>query len=148
MVQRRYLTLFIVLLIFFCSVYVASLVNDDFGAFSVNEVTIPTQSYTVRGTLYTPKGINGKVPAFALAHGLSNSKEVLSGIALELARNGYVALTIDEKGHGESDAGFDVTDPTLGLGAAVAYLSTLPYVNANLIGICGHSMGAGAVRAT
>jgi dienelactone hydrolase len=148
MVQRRYLTLIVVLVIFFGSAYGASLLNDDFGRLSVTEATILAQGYTIRGTLYSPKGITGKVPAFALAHGVSNTKEVLSGIALELARNGYVALTIDEKGHGESDAGFGVTDPTLGLGAAVAYLSALPYVNANLIGVCGHSMGAGAVRAT
>ncbi len=148
MFQRRYLTLLVILVIFFSSAYGASLINDDFGALSVTEETIPAQGYTIRGTLYAPKGIIGKVPAFALAHGVSNTKEVLSSIALELARNGYVALTIDEKGHGESDAGFDVIDPTLGLGAAVKYLSTLPYVNANLIGVCGHSMGAGAVRAT
>lgn len=148
MVQRRYLTLLLVLVIFFGSAYGASLINDDFGALSVTEVTIPAQGYTIRGTLYAPKSVSGKIPAFALAHGVSNSKEVLSGIALELARNGYVALTIDEKGHGESDAGYDFTDPTLGLSAAVTYLSSLPYVNANLIGVCGHSMGAGAVRAT
>ena len=148
MLQRRYLTLLVVLVIFFGSAYGASLINNDFGALTVTEVTIPAQGYTIRGTLYAPKSIIGKAPAFALAHGISNSKEVLSGIALELARNGYVALTIDEKGHGESDAGYDVIDPTLGLGAAVTYLSSLPYVNANLIGVCGHSMGAGAVRAT
>jgi len=148
MVQRRYLTLLVILGIFFGSVYWASLINTDFGGVKVTEVTIPAQGYTIRGTLYTPKNMTGKAPAFALAHGISNAKEVLSGIALELARNGYVALTIDEKGHGESDAGFGVTDPTLGLGSAVAYLTTLPCVNSNLIGVCGHSMGAGAVRAT
>ncbi|MGD0804750.1 MAG: alpha/beta hydrolase [Candidatus Bathyarchaeia archaeon] len=148
MVKRRYLTLLVLLLVFFGSVYVASLINDDFGGLSVTEVTIPAQGYTIRGTLYSPKDVSGKIPAFALAHGVSNTKEVLSGIALELARNGFVALTIDEKGHGESDAGFGVNDTTLGLSSAVAYLSTLPYVNANLIGVCGHSMGAGAVRAT
>ena len=148
MVQRRYLTLLIVLAIFFNSAYGASLFNTDFGGVSVTEVTIPAQGYTICGTLYAPKNIIGKVPALALAHGVSNTKEVLSGIALELARNGYVALTIDEKGHGESSTGFGVIDPTLGLGSAVTYLTTLPYVNASLIGVCGHSMGAGAVRVT
>jgi len=59
-----------------------------------------------------------------------------------------VALTIDEKGHGESDTGVGVTDTTLGLEAAVEYLATLPAVNPNLIGVAGHSMGAEAVRAT
>ena len=98
MVQRRYLTLLLVLIVFFGSAYAASLINTDFGGVNVTEVTIPAQGYTIRGTLYTPKDITGKAPAFALAHGISNTKEVLSGVALELARNGYVALTIDEKG--------------------------------------------------
>lgn len=147
MIQRRYLTLIIVLAIFSGSAYYASQFGNDFGDVSVQPVTIKGSGYDISGLIYAPKNLTGKVPAFALAHGVSNSKEVLSGVALELARNGYVALTIDEKGHGESDAGLGVSDPTLGLGSAVIYLNSLPYVNVNRIGVGGHSMGAGAVRA-
>jgi dienelactone hydrolase len=148
MVQRRYITLVLLLAVFFGSVFAAAQVGRDFGGVSVAEVTIPTDGYNIRGTLYTPTGVSGRVPAFALAHGVSNAKETLGGLALELARNGYVALTIDEKGHGESDTGVGVTDTTLGLNAAVEYLASLPTVNPNRIAIAGHSMGAGAVRAT
>ena len=148
MVQRRYITLLLVLAIFLGSVYAAAQIGVDFGGVNVKEVTIQAQGYSVRGTLYTPNGVSGKVPAFALAHGVSNAKETLGGLALELARNGYVALTIDEKGHGESDTGIGVTDLTLGLGSAVTYLASLPDVDANRIGVAGHSMGAGAVRET
>jgi dienelactone hydrolase len=147
MVQRRYLTLLILLIIFSGSTYAAALLDTDMGNVSREDVTIAGPGYSIRGTLYTPKGLVGKTPALALVHGVSNSREVFSGVALELARNGYVALTIDEKGHGESDPGVGVTDPTLGLGSAVAYLASLPYVDANRIGMGGHSMGAGAVRA-
>ncbi|MCX6648990.1 MAG: alpha/beta hydrolase [Candidatus Bathyarchaeota archaeon] len=148
MVQRRYITLLLVLAIFLGSVYAAAQIGVDFGGVNVKEVTIQAQGYSIRGTLYTPNGVSGKVPAFVLAHGVSNAKETLGGPALELARNGYVALTIDEKGHGESDTGIGVTDSTLGLGSAVTYLASLPDVDANRIGVAGHSMGAGAVRAT
>lgn len=147
MVRRRYLTLLILLIIFFGSAYAAAQLDTDMGNVTREDVTIAGPGYSIRSTLYAPKGLVGKTPALALAHGVSNSKEVLSGVALELARNGYVALTIDEKGHGESDSGVGVTDPTLGLGSAVAFLASLPYVDANRIGIGGHSMGAGAVRA-
>jgi hypothetical protein len=147
MVQRRYLTLLLALAIFFGSVYSAAQIGGDFGGVTVQEVTIPAQGYNIRGTLYAPKDVSGRMPAFALAHGVSNAKEVLGGVALELARNGYIALTIDEKGHGESDTGIGITDFTLGLGSAVTYLATLPNVDANRIGVAGHSMGAGAVRA-
>ncbi len=148
MIQHRYLTLLILLSIFFGSVYVATQIGHDFGGVSIKDVIIQAQGYTVRGTLYTPYSVSGKLPAFALAHGVSNAKETLSGLALELARNGYMALTVDEKGHGESDTGIGVTDSTLGLGSAVTYLTSLPNVDANRIGVAGHSMGAGAVRAT
>jgi len=147
MVQRRYTTLVLILAVFFGSVFASAQIGRDFGTVRVEEVTIPADGYIIRGTLYTPVGASG-VPAFALAHGVSNAKETLGGLALELARNGYVALTIDEKGHGESDTGVGVTDTALGLEAAVEYLATLPAVNPNLIGVAGHSMGAGAVRAT
>ncbi len=148
MVQRRYLTLLLLIALFFGSIYAAAQVGQDFGAVTVQEITIPAEGYNIQGTLYTPVDLQGKAPAFALTHGVSNAKETLGGIALELARNGYVALTIDEKGHGESDTGIGVIDPTLGLGAAVNYLASLPNVYANRIAIAGHSMGAGAVRAT
>ena len=148
MVRRRYLTLLLVLAIFFGSVYAAAQIGDDFGGVTVQEVSIQAQGYNIRGTLYTPSGVSGKVPAFALAHGVSNAKETLGGVALELARNGYIALTLDEKGHGESDTGIGMTDLTLGLGSAVTYLASLPSVDTNRVGVAGHSMGAGAVRAT
>ena len=148
MVQRRYLSLLLVLAIFLGSVYAAAQIGRDFGAIRVEEVTIQASGYSIRGTLYMPTVVSGKVPAFALAHGVSNAKETLGGLALELARNGYVAFTIDEKGHGESDPGFSVADYTLGLGSAVTYLESLSNVDANRIGVVGHSMGAGAVRAT
>ena len=147
MAQRKYLILLLLLIVFSGSAYAAAWLDTDMGNISKEEVTITGPGYNIRGTLYAPKGLTGKTPAIALAHGISNSKEVLSGVALELARNGYVALTIDEKGHGESDPGVGVTDPTLGLGSAVAYLASLHYVDANRIGVGGHSMGAGAVRA-
>jgi dienelactone hydrolase len=148
MVQHRYLALLILLSIFFGSVYIATQIGHDFGGVSIKEVIIQAQGYTVRGTLYTPYGVSSKLPAFALAHGISNAKETLGGLALELARNGYMALTVDEKGHGESDIGIGVTDSTLGLGSAVTYLTSLPNVDAKRIGVAGHSIGAGAVRAT
>lgn len=148
MAPRKFLPLLLVLLVFFGSVYAAAQVGGNYGTVNVSEVTIQAAGYSVRGTLYVPSIINGKAPAFALAHGVSNAKETLGGLALELAKNGFVALTIDEKGHGESDSGVGVADPTLGLNSAVAYLASLSYVEANHIGVAGHSMGAGAVRAT
>ena len=148
MAPRKFLLLILILAVFFGSVYAAVQVGSNYGTIDVSDVKIQATGYSISGTLYVPSHINGKASAFALAHGVSNAKETLGGLALELAKNGFVVLTIDEKGHGESDSGVGVTDPTLGLSSAVDYLASLPYVEANRIGVAGHSMGAGAVRAT
>jgi len=134
-------------MIFLGSAYAASALDDDFGTIRVREVSILGPGYKIAGKIYIPASISDPTPAFALGHGVSNGKEVLSGEALELARNGYIALTVDLKGHGETDAGIGITDLTLGLSSAVTYLSTRPYVDPTRIGIIGHSMGAGAASA-
>jgi pimeloyl-ACP methyl ester carboxylesterase len=61
---------------------------------------------------------------------------------IELARRGFVVLTIDANGHGNSD-------PGSGSGtAALDYITSLDYVDSSQIGLIGHSMGGGiAIRA-
>jgi len=68
---------------------------------------------------------------------------------LELSRNGFVVLCLDLPGHGGSDGSINQAqnDPTLGVDAAVNYLANLSYVDSTQIGLIGHSLGAGAVRA-
>ena len=120
--------------------------NNDFSKITVSEVSLESNEVPVSGWLYTPtSNSNSTLPAVALMHGVMNAKEVMSGIALELARNGIVALTIDATDHGSS--GREKTeqeDGTKGGLAAVNFLMGLSYVNPNYIGVVGHSMGVGA----
>lgn len=57
--------------------------------------------------LYKPAGTTASdsLPAVLCLHGYQNDHETSAAYALELARRGYVALTIDEYGHGSTDAG-------------------------------------------
>jgi hypothetical protein len=56
---------------------------------------------------------------------------------IELARRGFVVLTIDANGHGNSETG-------TGSGtAALEYITSLSYVDDAQIGLIGHSMGGG-----
>jgi hypothetical protein len=64
-----------------------------------------------------------------------------------------MTLTVDLIGHGDSDCKYSgfidtPTDLTLGLSTAIQYLREQPGVNSSHIGLVGHSLGAGAVRAT
>ena len=149
----------IILLIFVSTIYLAGLTlahfyNTDFGNITVTKVVIPGQPKIV-GLSYQPKEASHQtpLPAVVLTHGISSSKQMMSSIALELAKNGFITLTTDLIGHGDSEGTFsdfakETVDKTLGIKTALQYLFTQPYVNSSQIGLVGHSLGAGAIRAT
>ena len=142
----------IVAVIFVSSIVAARYLNTDFGNVDTQQVSIASQLGNVSGILYRPiyATVTNPQPAVVLAHGISGSKQYLSGIALELARNSIIALTIDLLGHGGSDGRLadGDEDASLGMLAAVRYLETQTFVNSSTIGLVGHSLGAGAARAT
>ena len=99
------------------------------------------------GYLYLPPGVTAQHPAPAVlaVHGYINTRETQDGFAIELARRGIVVLAIDQRGHGHSAppafaAGFGGPD-------ALAWLRRQPQVDANRIGLIGHSMGGWAILA-
>lgn len=145
--QKSYLiVLGLITLILASCLLVAFVLNQDAGRVNVSTVTIPAGDFTVSGLLYEPL-VAGLSPGVVLMHGVSNSKEVLSGFALELAKQGIVALTIDALGHGESGGTLDQgrsADPSLGMVAAYGWLGDHSSVDPTLIGVMGHSMGGSA----
>lgn len=142
----------IIAVIFASSVVAVHSLNTDFGKVDTQEVSVPSQLGNISGLLYKPifATATSPLPAVVLAHGISGSKQYLSGIALELARNNIVALTIDLLGHGGSGGNLAEgdEDASLGMLVAVRYLEAHDFVNSSAIGLVGHSLGAGAARAT
>ena len=116
---------------------------------SVEKVSIDADGYTLSGMLYVPSDVQPDYPrpAVVCAHGLTNAKETMSGFALEIARRGMVALSLDLAGHGQSGGRLGGDDPSLGVSSALAYLKSLDYVDPERLGLVGHSLGAGAARA-
>ena len=144
----------LVLTIYVMGFTFAFLVNCDYCNLDVSRLSISGEP-EIAALMYKPKCVssNNPAPVIVLCHGISGSKEMLSQIALELAKNGFVAVTIDLVGHGDSGGsfggfGFDPMDKTLGMGNAVQYLIEQECVDSSAIGLVGHSLGAGAVRAT
>lgn len=70
-----------------------------------------------------------------------------NGNFVELAKRGYVVVSIDMYGHGDSDYTTLKTNFSSGTGMydAVKLVADLPYVDATRIGVTGHSAGAFAV---
>lgn len=146
-----YSLLFVVL--FSTSIGLAHFFNTGAGKVVTENVTINGPHGEINGWLYRPNPkfflpISDYYPAVLLIHGVMNAKETMSAMALELAREGIVALTLDATGHGNSDGAIEgISDPSLGGDAALTYLKSLGYVNESKLCVVGHSMGVGAIRA-
>jgi len=151
-IRVNYLAILALISIYLSGIGAALLCDTDFGNLDARAISIPDKGKQISGLLYRPVDATAQnpLPAAVLVHGISGSKQMMSGIALELARHGFVTLAIDLVGHGNSQGvfGTDATDLTLGTLAAVRYLEAQPYVRRSLIGLVGHSLGAGAIRAT
>ena len=107
------------------------------------KVTFETQyGLTLAADLYMPKNAEGKLPAIAVSGPFGAIKEQCSGLyAQTLAERGFITLAFDPSYTGESSgeprrtASPDInTEDFL---AAVDYLSKLPEVDADRIGILG-----------
>ncbi len=97
---------------------------------------------TLAADLYEPKTLSGQLPAIAVSGPFGAVKEQSSGLyAMKMAERGFVALAFDPSFTGESTgeprrtASPDIN--TEDFMAAVDYLSKLPEVDADRIGIIG-----------
>lgn len=97
---------------------------------------------TLAADMYTPVNVSGKLPAIAVCGPFGAVKEQSSGLyAQQLAERGFVAIAFDPSFTGESSgmprrvASPDIN--TEDFSAAVDFLSVLPDVDENRIGILG-----------
>jgi hypothetical protein len=104
------------------------------------------------GTLFVPPNVDKtkKYPALVVAHPFGGVKEQTAGIyAGRMAEKGYVALAYDASHQGES-GGYprDTENPTErmeDLRCAIDYLTTLPMVDEDRIGLLGICAGGSYV---
>lgn len=102
---------------------------------------------TVRGKLFHPENATAETPAPGVVylHGYQNNRETSDPFGIELARRGFVAITLDTLGRGNSDNQFSEEepgfDPTYGGESAFKYLQNLPFVDPERCGMAGHSLG-------
>jgi hypothetical protein len=79
------------------------------------------------------------------SHGYLNNREMQDCNYIELARRGYVVISLDDFSHGNSDVPVGYEDSpdvrSNGLITFIEYLASLDYVDETKIGVTGHSMG-------
>jgi pimeloyl-ACP methyl ester carboxylesterase len=132
------------------SVSSGSIVNDRiYVDRHGEEIDFYNQDIRLAGTLYKPE-TEGSYPGIVLLHGSTPEGRKLGIYRLlgkELAEKGYVVLSFDFRGYGESDdpasvnsiADFDTVSDTQ---SAINYLNSLKEVSGQPSFIIGHSGGA------
>ncbi|MCA9327117.1 alpha/beta fold hydrolase [Candidatus Saccharibacteria bacterium] len=122
------------------------------------EARIPTKLGTeLAGILHSPADDTAKHPVVVLLHGFTGWKEEehIATLADRLCEASIAALRIDAPGSGESGGTFEqdytMTNYIAVVEDVIAYVKSLPELDAKRIGIWGHSMGgfvalASAVR--
>lgn len=112
-----------------------------------------TQNYSnikITGELYKPENfdINKKYPAIVVVHPAGGVKEQVAGLyAQRLAENGFVTLAFDAAYQGESEGTPHYLEKPSSrvedVRSGVDYLTTLPFVDKDNIGVLGICAGGG-----
>ena len=128
------------------SVKVSDLRNvTNSGSIEIEGKKVTVSGKVVSGILFVPKNATeaNPAPAVVLTHGYLNNRELQLQNAIELARRGFVVLTIDREGHGNypNSGTQNAMMATAGLYDSAKYVYNLPYVDKTRVGISGHSMG-------
>jgi len=129
------------------SMIVVSVIQTDGGKVTIKELYWETkEGIAISANLYVPENatIENPAPAVVTSHGAFNNKEMQDANFVELARRGYVVLSVDQPQHGDSDIGGTNGTPFTAYSSVykgAELLSTLPYVDVSRIGVTGHSMG-------
>ena len=151
LIKRNGFWLVLSLVLVLISAVGASLVQTEGGTVTVKEMYWETSTGVgLSALIFKPDSATAEnpAPAIVVSHGRYNNKEMQEGNFVELSRRGYVVISIDMYGHGDSDYTLIDTNATGGTGMydAVKLLADLPYVDADRIGVTGHSAGGFAVN--
>lgn len=112
-------------------------------------ITFPSDGLTISGLMHVPFG-PGPFPVIILNHGYIPPSQYVTGsdtyrAADILARNGYLTISPDFRGLARSDDGLNLFRSGYMIDAlnAAASARSLPYADADRVGMWGHSMGGG-----
>jgi predicted acyl esterase len=118
------------------------------GDFTTRDQMLPMDDGVgIATTVYIPVG-QGPFPAVMMFHGIGGNRQSIAATATAFASEGYVVLTSDFRGHGQSGGLFTADGPREIADIAALrtqWLPTLAPVIPNRVGAWGISLGGGAV---
>ena len=98
---------------------------------------------TISFNVFEPDNGGKRKPAILIGHGVMVNKEMLKEYAIELAASGFVAITFDFRGHGQSSGKLNRNLLTKDVKAIKKYLEARGDINIHKLGYIGYSMGGG-----
>ena len=131
----------------------ANLAQTDFGKVDKENLIIESSSGHRLGiNMLKPDTATDKTPAptIVFSHGGNGMKEKWDNYQIEWARRGFVVLSFDLYGLGDSEI-LNNTDWLVngrGLYDTVKYATTLPFVDKDKIGVSGQSRGGNTIHET
>jgi alpha-beta hydrolase superfamily lysophospholipase len=109
------------------------------------DVEFYSEGSRIKGILYVPDNDKEKNPAIVLCHGFAGFKELLlPAYAEEFCQKGFIALTFDYRGFGESEGERGKLSPraqVTDIRNAITFIMSLPGVDAHRLGLWGTSFG-------
>ena len=149
---KKHKSLLICFVLLFSSSFLASLIQSSFGKVDIELMNLKTpDGQNLVYDLYKPSIATkeNQVPLIVVVPGFQRSKEALSNIAIELSRRGFAVALIDPYAQGMSSSSksrMAATTQGYGMFALVdhAYEGNFSFVDIDLIGSTGHSMGGNA----
>lgn len=135
-----------------------ALVLGALGMLARGRADVDVTQATMAGypaAIYRSRGASPPLGTVVVAHGIAANKELMRPWGLALARRGFVAVLVDQPGHGDSqrrlpagtDGPFSAPDLAAGLKQVVDALVQQGLARPGQIGLLGHSMGAATVAA-
>jgi uncharacterized protein len=112
------------------------------------KIQFASEGSQIKGTLITPKIMKEKNPGVIFFHGLTSSEKGYISFAEKLAEHGIVSLTLNVRGHGESEGDFDkltVNDVILDGLNAYDFFAKYDFIDPDRIGLLGKSVGGAIV---
>ncbi len=96
---------------------------------------------TIYFNVFEPINGDKKMKAMILGHGGSATKEFLKGYAIEMAAAGFIVVTLDFRGHGQSTGAISFDKLDRDVKAVKKYLDERSDVDIHNLGYLGYSMG-------
>ncbi|MFX1352239.1 MAG: alpha/beta hydrolase [Promethearchaeota archaeon] len=141
--NRKSLSLLIVGFVIFTSAFFPlAVINNEIPTQSFK--TLTSDAVPISFDVIMKSTTSTEAPLALLIHGFSGNRRMMKLIGISLAEKGFISVSLDLRGHGDS-GGFmgESTDFSADVGAVIQFLEDMNTGNTSEMILIGHSMGGG-----